>query len=99
MTHSNTIRRLNIVSAVAFVDAFLLVPLIIAALSHDEGTVSVLGPIHGTVFLVLLALCAEGARSERWGWWFPALVVVTLGPPGSLIGDIRIRRGLRAQGR
>ena len=41
---------------------------------------------------------ARGAAEERWGWWFPALVVVTLGPPGSLIGDLRIRRGLQHQG-
>ncbi|MCE3267572.1 MAG: hypothetical protein K0S15_2281, partial [Solirubrobacterales bacterium] len=27
-------------------------------------------------------------------WWFPALVVVTLGPPGSLIGDWVLRRKL-----
>jgi hypothetical protein len=33
---------------------------------------------------------------KRWGWWFPALVVVTLGPPGSLIGEWRIRRGLES---
>ena len=35
------------------------------------------------------------ARPEGPGR-FPALVVVTLGPPGSLIGDLRIRRALRA---
>jgi len=90
-------RRLNLIRIVAILDFLLLVPLVVAALSHSEGVVSILGPAHGTGFLILLALCAYGAWEERWGWWFPALVVVTLGPPGSLIGDVRIRRQLRSQ--
>jgi hypothetical protein len=89
-------RRLNLIRIVAIADALLLVPLVIAALSHAEGTVDVLGPIHGVGFLTLLALCVRGVVAGAWGWWFPAIVVATLGPPGSLIGDVRIRRGLRA---
>ena len=89
-----TLKRLNLIRAVAIADFVLLVVLVIAALRHAEGLVSVLGPIHGIGFLALLGLCARGAAQQRWGWWFPALVVVTLGPPGSLIGDVRIRRGL-----
>jgi len=92
----NTLRRLNLIRAVAIADFLLLVVLLAAALTDAEGLVSVLGPIHGVGFLALLGLCAHGASEERWGWWFPALVVVTLGPPGSLIGDVRIRRSLRA---
>jgi hypothetical protein len=42
-------------------------------------------------------LVVRGAIERFWGWWFPALVVVTLGPPGSLIGDVRIRRALTAE--
>ena len=90
-----TLRRLSVIRIVAILDFLLLVPLVVAALSHSEGVVSILGPIHGTGFLILLALCAHGASEQRWGWWFPALVLVTLGPPGSLIGDVRIRRRLR----
>ncbi len=88
------LRRLTVVRRVALADALLLVPLVIAALTDAEGVVSVLGPIHGVGFLALLLLCAQGAGEGLWGWWFPALVVVTLGPPGSLIGDVRIRRGV-----
>ena len=86
------LRRLRVVRWVALADALLLVPLVVAALSNAEGLVSVLGPIHGLGFLALLGLCVRGAGDGLWGWWFPALVVVTLGPPGSLIGDLRIRR-------
>ena len=91
-----TRRKLGIIRMVALADAILLVVLLIAAISDAEGVVSVLGPIHGIGYLVLLFLCAQGAGEGRWGWWFPAIVVVTLGPPGSLIGDLRIRRALNA---
>jgi len=95
MPRDETLKQLDLIRVVALVDAFLLAPLVVAALSEEEGIVNVLGPIHGVGFLALLYLCARGAREGRWGWWFPALVVVTLGPPGSLSGDLRIRRELR----
>ena len=86
--------RLDLIRIVAIVDGTLLLVLIAAAVTDSESVVSVLGPIHGIGYLILLFLCIRGAAEELWGWWFPALVVVTLGPPGSLIGDIRIRRTL-----
>jgi hypothetical protein len=89
-----TIRQLRLIRIVAILDFLLLIPLVIAALRHAEGVVDILGPIHGVGFLLLLFLCLRGVGQERWGWWFPALVVVTLGPPGSLIGERRIRRRL-----
>ena len=92
-----TLRELDRIRLVALADALLLVPLVVAALADRDGLVSVLGPVHGVGFLVLLFLCARGAGEGRWGWWFPVLVVVTLGPPGSLIGDLRIRRTLPAR--
>lgn len=90
----STLRRLNVIRAVALADFLLLIPLVVAALTHAEGVVSILGPIHGTGFLILLVLVARGAIEKRWGWWYPALVIVTLGPPGSLYGDLRIRRSI-----
>ena len=92
---ATTRRRLDVIRAVAIADALLLIVLVIAAVSDAEGVVSVLGPIHGVGFLILVFLCLRGAGRGRWGWWFPVFVVVTLGPPGSLIGEMRIRRGLR----
>lgn len=91
---AGTLRRLRLITIAAALDFLLLVPLVIAALTHAEGTVSVLGPIHGVGFLFLLALCVKGWSEGRWGWWYPALVVVTLGPPGALYGELRIRREL-----
>jgi len=89
-------RRLNIVLVVALLDAFLLVPLLYGFITDVEVHKEILGPIHGVGFLVLLLLTAKGALDQLWGWWFPALVVVTFGPPGSIIGDLLIRSRLRA---
>jgi hypothetical protein len=91
-----TLDQLRLIRIVAIVDFVLLVPLVIAALTHSEGVVDILGPIHGAGFLLLFFLCVRGVRQDRWGWWFPAIVVVTLGPPGSLIGEHRIRRQLES---
>jgi integral membrane protein len=87
-------RRLDVIRIVAIADGVLLIALVIAAVTDSEGVVSVLGPIHGIGYMILLFLCIRGAAERMWGWWFPAIVVVTLGPPGSLIGDLRIRRTL-----
>lgn len=91
-------RALNVVSAVALLDAVLLVPLVIAAVTHAEGTVDILGPLHGAGFVILIGLVVRGTIRDMWGWWFPVLAVVTLGPPGCLIGDLRIRKTLPRAG-
>ncbi len=87
-------RRLNVVLVVAILDGLLLVPLVYGLLTHSEVHKEILGPIHGLGFLLMLFLTARGAGEKLWGWWFPAIVVVTLGPAGSLIGERRIRRQL-----
>lgn len=89
-------RALNAIAVVAVIDAVLLVPLVIAALQHAEGTIDILGPLHGVGFLILVGLVIRGTARRYWGWWFPAITVVTGGPPGCLIGDLRIRRQLDA---
>jgi hypothetical protein len=94
VNESTVRRRLDRIRIIAIVDAALLVLLVIAAFKDNEGVVDWLGPVHGVGYLLLLFLCARGAAERLWGWWFPAIVVVTLGPPGSLIGDVKIRREL-----
>ena len=89
-------RALDRVRAVAVIDALLLVALLWAALTHREGVVNILGPIHGFGFLLLVFLTVQGAGAGRWGWWFPIVTVVTAGPPGSLLGEIHLRRQLQA---
>jgi hypothetical protein len=87
---------LNLATALGIIDVVLLAPLLVAAVVHHDPTIGVLGPLHGAFFIALVAVVALGALLRYWGWWFPALVVVTLGPPGSLIGELRLRRRIGA---
>lgn len=88
-------RLLNVVLAVGIADALLLVVLLyFAVVNRNDAAVGVLGPIHGVGFLILLGLTVKGAGEQRWGWWFPAIVLVTGGPLGSIAGDVILRRRL-----
>ena len=91
-----TVKQLNLIRLIAIVDLVLLIPLLmnLVGIVDSEAMISVIGPIHGFGFLALLFLCVRGVGERRWGWWFPAIVLVTLGPPGSLYGEWRIRREL-----
>jgi integral membrane protein len=90
----STRKLLRWVAIAAALDFLLLVPLVYASLSDNDSLVSVLGPIHGVGFLIQLFLTVRGAGERMWGWWFPAIVVVTLGPPGALIGHVKVSRDL-----
>jgi len=88
-------RALNLVLAVGIADALLLVVLLyVAFVDRSDAAVSVLGPIHGVGYLILLYLTVTGAAAKRWAWWFPAIVLVTGGPLGSIVGDTILRRQL-----
>ena len=95
MATADVKRQLNLVLVVAILDALLLVPLVYGFITDSEVHKEILGPIHGIGFLILVFLTARGAVERHWGWWFPALVVVTGGPPGSIIGDLIVRARLR----
>ena len=89
-------RRLDVALALGIADALLLVVLVyVAFIDRNESAISVLGPIHGLGFVALLGLTAKGAMDARWGWWFPIAVLVTGGPLGSIVGELRLRRALR----
>ena len=87
---TRTRRLLRQVAIVAFLDFLLLIPLVIGAINDDDALTSILGPIHGLGFLLELYLAAKGTGEKRWGWWFPAIVVVTGGPLGALIGHRKV---------
>ena len=96
-TDSSSRRRLlNVVLIVGVLDAILLLVLLyVAFVDRNDAAISVLGPIHGFGFLALLGLTGKGALDGFWGWWFPAAVLVTGGPLGSIVGEIVLRRQLR----
>ena len=84
-------RLLNTVLIVGVIDAVLLVVLLyFAVVDRSDAAVHVLGPIHGVGYLLLLALTGRGAVEGQWGWWFPALVLVTGGPIGTIVGGITL---------
>lgn len=92
---NDTRTRLNLVLAIGIADALLLLVLLfVAFVDRSDSAVSIIGPIHGLGFLALLWLTARGAGEGRWGWWFPAAVLLTGGPLGSIIGDVVVRRSL-----
>ncbi len=90
-------RRLRIIRLLAFVDLVLLLVLVSAALTGHKEIVHVIGPLHGINFLLLLVVVGTGAIDGLWGWWFPAIILFTAGPPGAFLGEwlIHHRSGLR----
>ena len=89
-------RQLNAVLALGLADALLLLVLLyVAFVDRSDAAVHVLGPVHGIGFALLVALTANGAIRRLWGWWFPLAVLVTGGPPGTVVGDLVLRRRLR----
>lgn len=96
MDHAETRKLLDRIRIVAIVDLLLLIVLVVGMVA-DWGIAPIVGPIHGAGFVYLLYETARGAADERWGWWFPVITLVTTGPPGGLIGDVKIRRELDAR--
>ena len=88
-------RALNRVLAVGIADAVLLLVLLyFAFVDRSDTAIAIVGPIHGAGYVLLLALTGSGALERRWGWWCPAIVRVTAGPPGAIVGDSVLRRRL-----
>ncbi len=86
------LRLLRWIVIVSIVDFILLIPLLVGVIVDYHGLAPVIGPIHGFGFLVELYLVARGAALGWWGWWYPAVTLVTGGPPGALLGHNRARR-------
>lgn len=94
-TVASTKRLLNIVLAIGVADLVLFLILIwVAFVDRSDSMVSLIGPIHGVGFVALVGLTAYGAVEGRWGWWFPGITLITTGPPGSIIGDLILRKQL-----
>jgi len=89
-------RLLDVTLVVGILDALLLAVLVyVAFIDRSDAAVSAIGPVHGIGYVLLVALTAYGARERHWDWWFPAIVVGTGGPLGTVIGDVILRRRLR----
>ena len=54
--------------------ALVLVAMPLKYLGHDESVVAIIGPVHGFLFMVYLALTFDLARRARWP--FPRMLLV-----------------------
>lgn len=87
-------RRLRAVRWAALLDLLLLIALVTSSLTGQREFVRILGPLHGINFLLLIVIAATAALDGLWGWWFPAVILVTAGPLGALVGEWVIARRL-----
>ena len=92
MTRERAESLLKQVWWVSWIDLALLVPLVVGVIVDYHGLAPILGPIHGAGFLWELYLVFRGAAEGYWGWWYPAVTLVTGGPPGALLGHRRAKR-------
>ncbi len=90
------LRWLVIVRWIALADLVLLIVLLVASFADNEKMVQIFGLTHGIVFLALIAIVGIGAVQKLWTWWFLVGTLITTGPPGALVGDIRIARKAKA---
>ncbi len=71
----------------ALLDLVLLVSLLGASRLGPDAAVSVLGPLHGAGYVVLVGLVLYGATTRLWGWWVVALVALSGGAAGALVAE------------
>lgn len=90
-------KRLRVVRPIALADLVLLIALVTSSLTKQRAFVSILGPLHGINFLLLLVVVAVAAIDGLWAWWFPVIVLFTAGPPGAFIGEWIIQRRIKTQ--
>jgi integral membrane protein len=88
------VARLKLVSVL---ETASFVALLVMMLIGSEGGVSLVGLVHGLLFLWYAALVVSDRAQLRWSWAFAVLVIVT-GPLGALIVLERLRRGHTAVG-
>src|SRR3954467_4475404 len=84
---------LNVMLGAAIADALFLVALLVTLALGGRGAAGVPAALYAFGFIYLLYLAAKGAMDRRWGWWYVALVAVTLGPIGAVIRERRPRGG------
>lgn len=94
-THQLILQRLRIVRWVALADLVLLVVLVTASRLDNRALVSILGPLHGGNFLLLLVVIYTGVTDRLWSWLFFLGTLITGGPLGAFIGEFIINRRLK----
>jgi integral membrane protein len=94
MAVGGVVARLRLVSVL---ETASFVALLSMMMIESEGGVSVVGLLHGLLFLWYAVLVVSDRTQLRWSWAFAVLVIVT-GPLGALIVLERLRREQTAVG-
>ena len=95
VSYERIYRRLRVVRWVALADLILLIALVTASRLGHRELVSILGPIHGGNFLLLLVVVYTGVTDRLWHWTFLAGTFISGGPLGAFIGELIIARRLK----
>jgi integral membrane protein len=85
-TPATRLRWLSIVETVSFVALLWMM------LSGNEQGVSIVGAVHGFLFLAFAILVVRDREVFGWSWGFVAAAVLT-GPIGPILVLERLRRG------
>ncbi len=85
---SDKVRRLSWIS---IIETISFVALLAAMFVHNEGAISVIGAIHGILFLGYAFFLWLDYRDLGWSTWFAIGCIVT-GPVGAIIVLERLRR-------
>ena len=84
---------LKMVLVVAAIDGVALIALLSVAFAGGSDSVFAASrAVYVLGYVYLVYLTGTGAIRGLWAWWFPALVFVTGGPIGALLGGWRLRR-------
>ena len=86
------LRALRLVALLEGLSFVLLLTCSVLKRTTSFDAVPVLGPIHGVLFLALLALVLLERRVLRWGLVFTA-AMLTIGSPGAHFAVRRSRAG------
>lgn len=85
-------RILKWILIVSWIDLFLFLPLAYGLIVGNDSFSPIFGPIHGTAFIIDVAMIGYGALNKWWGWWYPAVTIITTGPPGAILGHRKAKR-------
>lgn len=92
--HPLSRQTLQVLIAVSAADGLLLLALVAAAVNDWNESLVILGPTHGTLFVILVVTLAVLAQRGLLGWRFVVAVMI-LGPLASIPGLELYRRGQR----
>lgn len=80
------------ITIVAVVDLLLFLPLVYGMVTGNKELTPIFGPLHGIGFMIEVGLTVWGSMNKWWGLWYPAITLVTTGPPGALLGHAKAKR-------